>query len=44
MLESSSGVVKVEGFDTRTNIDDVRKVLGFCPQYGKLGMLVKIAI
>ena len=35
MLEPTSGDVKVEGLDTRMHIQDVRKILGFCPQYGQ---------
>ena len=35
MLEPTSGVVRVEGFDHRIQIQDVRRILGFCPQYGK---------
>ncbi|UJR36715.1 hypothetical protein I4U23_029431 [Adineta vaga] len=33
MLEATSGDVMVEGLDTRQHIQDVRKILGFCPQY-----------
>jgi ABC-type multidrug transport system ATPase subunit len=36
MLEPTSGYVTVEGLDNRIHIQDVRKILGFCPQYGKL--------
>jgi ABC-type multidrug transport system ATPase subunit len=35
MLEPTSGQVTIEGLDNRRNIQDVRKILGFCPQYGK---------
>ncbi len=35
MLEPTSGCVTVEGLDHRMHIQDVRKILGFCPQYGK---------
>ena len=35
MLEPTSGHVTIEGLDNRMHIQDVRKVLGFCPQYGK---------
>jgi ABC-type multidrug transport system ATPase subunit len=35
MLEPTSGYVTVEGLDHRMHIQDVRKILGFCPQYGK---------
>jgi ABC-type multidrug transport system ATPase subunit len=35
MLEPTSGHVTVEGLDNQTNIQDVRRILGFCPQYGK---------
>jgi ABC-type multidrug transport system ATPase subunit len=35
MLEQTSGQVKVEGLDNRIHIQDVRKIIGFCPQYGK---------
>ena len=35
MLEPSSGHVSVEGLDLGTHIQDVRKILGFCPQYGQ---------
>ncbi|CAF0922953.1 unnamed protein product [Adineta ricciae] len=33
MLEATSGEVIIEGLDTRQHIQDVRKILGFCPQY-----------
>ncbi len=35
MLEPTSGKVTIEGLDNRMHIQDVRKILGFCPQYGK---------
>jgi ABC-type multidrug transport system ATPase subunit len=35
MLEPTSGSVTVDGLDHRMHIQDVRKNLGFCPQYGK---------
>jgi ABC-type multidrug transport system ATPase subunit len=35
MLEPTLGYVRVEGLDHRMHIQDVRKILGFCPQYGK---------
>ena len=35
MLEPTSGQVTVEGLDNRQHIQDVRRLLGFCPQYGK---------
>ncbi len=35
MLEPTSGKVTIEGLDNRIHIQDVRKILGFCPQYGK---------
>ncbi len=35
MLEPTSGCVVVEGFDYRTHSQDIRKLIGFCPQYGK---------
>jgi ATP-binding cassette subfamily A (ABC1) protein 3 len=35
MLEPTSGRVTVEGLDIRMHIQDVRKILGFCPQYGR---------
>ena len=35
MLEPTSGEVRVEGLDHRVHIQDVRKIMGFCPQYGK---------
>jgi ABC-type multidrug transport system ATPase subunit len=35
MLEPTSGYVTVEGLDNRKHIQDVRQILGFCPQYGK---------
>ncbi|CAF0732489.1 unnamed protein product [Adineta steineri] len=33
MLEATSGQVTIEGLDSREHIQDVRKILGFCPQY-----------
>ena len=39
MLEPTSGEVKVEGMDHRMHIQDVRKILGFCPQYGRVDTL-----
>ncbi|CAF4147319.1 unnamed protein product [Rotaria sp. Silwood2] len=33
MLEPTSGRVTVEGLDNRTHIQEVRKILGFCPQF-----------
>jgi ABC-type multidrug transport system ATPase subunit len=36
MLEPTSGSVTIEGMDHRMHIQDVRKILGFCPQYGKI--------
>ncbi len=36
MLEPTSGTVIVEGFDYRTHSEEIRKMIGFCPQYGKL--------
>jgi ABC-type multidrug transport system ATPase subunit len=41
MLEPTSGHVTVEGLDNQTNIQDVRRILGFCPQYGKKKTLQK---
>ena len=35
MLEPTSGNVTIEGMDNRMYIQDVRKILGFCPQYGE---------
>jgi ABC-type multidrug transport system ATPase subunit len=35
MLEPTSGHVTVEGLDNRMHIQDVRKMVGFCPQYGR---------
>jgi len=35
MLEPTSGSVIVEGFDYRTHSQEIRKMIGFCPQYGK---------
>lgn len=35
MLEATSGSVQVEGLDNRLHIQDVRRIVGFCPQYGK---------
>lgn len=35
MLEATHGTVTVDGWNTQTNIEEVRRVLGFCPQYGK---------
>jgi ABC-type multidrug transport system ATPase subunit len=37
MLEPTSGSVTVEGMDSRMHIQDVRRILGFCPQYGEIG-------
>jgi len=36
MLEPTSGSVTVEGLDNRMHIQDVRRILGFCPQYGEI--------
>ena len=36
MLEATSGYVTVEGINIQSDIQAVRKVLGFCPQYGKI--------
>jgi len=36
MLEPTSGSVTIEGLDNQAHIQDVRKILGFCPQYGKI--------
>jgi len=36
MLEPTSGSVIVEGLDNQAHIQDVRKILGFCPQYGNI--------
>jgi ABC-type multidrug transport system ATPase subunit len=36
MLEPTSGYVRIEGMDHRMHIQDVRKIVGFCPQYGKM--------
>ncbi|CAF0732502.1 unnamed protein product [Adineta steineri] len=33
MLEATSGQVTIEGLDSREHIQDIRKILGFCPQY-----------
>ncbi|CAF3375160.1 unnamed protein product [Rotaria sp. Silwood1] len=33
MLEPTSGSVTVQGMDNREHIQEVRKLLGFCPQY-----------
>ena len=35
MMEATSGHVSVEGLDSRANIGHVRKMIGFCPQYGE---------
>ena len=35
MLEPTSGSVIVEGFDYKTHSQEIRKMIGFCPQYGK---------
>ena len=35
MLEATSGSVKVEGLDNRLHIQDIRRIVGFCPQYGR---------
>ena len=37
MLEATSGYVTVEGMNIQSDIQAVRKILGFCPQYGKRG-------
>jgi len=34
-MEPTSGHVVVEGFDYRTHSQEIRKMIGFCPQYGK---------
>jgi ABC-type multidrug transport system ATPase subunit len=39
MLEPTSGYVRIEGMDHRMHIQDVRKIVGFCPQYGKMKTL-----
>ena len=36
MLEPTSGTITIEGLDSCQHIQDVRKVLGFCPQYGTM--------
>jgi ABC-type glutathione transport system ATPase component len=36
MSEPTSGTVIVEGYDYRTHSEEIRKMIGFCPQYGKL--------
>jgi len=41
MLEPTSGHVTVEGLDNRMHIQDVRKMVGFCPQYGRKECLRK---
>jgi ABC-type multidrug transport system ATPase subunit len=41
MLEPTSGHVTVEGLDNRMHIQDVRKMVGFCPQYGRKERLRK---
>ncbi len=41
MLEPTSGHVTVEGLDNRMHIQDVRKIVGFCPQYGRKERLRK---
>jgi ABC-type Na+ transport system ATPase subunit NatA len=41
MLEPTSGRVTVEGLDLGTNIQDVRKIIGFCPQYGNWGSIAQ---
>ncbi|CAM4944466.1 unnamed protein product [Rotaria socialis] len=33
MLEPTSGHVTIEGLDSRMHIEQIRKILGFCPQY-----------
>ncbi|CAF3392848.1 unnamed protein product [Rotaria sp. Silwood1] len=33
MLEPTSGYVTIEGLNNRTHIQEVRKILGFCPQF-----------
>jgi ABC-type multidrug transport system ATPase subunit len=35
MLEPTSGSVVVEGFDYKTHNQEIRKLIGFCPQYGE---------
>jgi hypothetical protein len=44
MLEPTSGHVSVEGLDNRMHIQTIRKILGFCPQYGKMKYLMKRAV
>lgn len=34
MLEPTSGYVIIEGLDYRTHSQEIRKLIGFCPQYG----------
>lgn len=36
MLDATSGYISVEGINIQSNIQTVRKILGFCPQYGKI--------
>ncbi|CAF1617453.1 unnamed protein product, partial [Didymodactylos carnosus] len=33
MLQSNSGTVTVEGYDNTRNLQTVRKMIGYCPQY-----------
>lgn len=34
MLEPTSGSITVEGLDGQLHIQEIRKIIGFCPQYG----------
>lgn len=36
MLEPTHGKVLIEGFDIQKNLQQARKLLGFCPQYGQI--------
>jgi ABC-type multidrug transport system ATPase subunit len=36
MLEPTSGRVTIQGMDNQIQIEEVRRYLGFCPQYGMM--------
>jgi ABC-type multidrug transport system ATPase subunit len=42
MLEATAGHITINGIDIRTNIQDVRKILGFCPQYGQQNKPIEV--
>lgn len=36
MLNMTSGSIRINGKDTRNNMDEIRKSLGLCPQHNLL--------